>query len=188
MTATATRLLAAAAWLAAAVTLALPAIRSDARFNSRQHEQGQRGRGRQRRRTTCGCTRSRPTPPGLTGYAIKKNSSPRVPAATGASDTLAVALGGYKNQNATAITRVLTLQALSPLPAGASPLTVTASLAADPVTGRQPLSAVSFSDTTASSAGATATLTAGAKRSSTCASGPSRTASSRATTCCTRRR
>ena len=30
-----TRLLLAAAWLAASVTLALPAIRSDARFNSR---------------------------------------------------------------------------------------------------------------------------------------------------------
>ena len=58
-----------------------------------------------------------------------------MPAATGASDTLAVALGGFKNQNATTISRVLTLQALSPLPAGASPLTVTASLAADPVSG-----------------------------------------------------
>ena len=34
MSATVTRLLSAAAWLAAAATLALPAIRSDARFNS----------------------------------------------------------------------------------------------------------------------------------------------------------
>ena len=163
MTRTATRLLAAAAWLAASATLALPAIRSDARFNSVSAN------------TANSVTAdspdnylalySQPTDPaGLTGYATKKNSSPLVPAATGSSTTLAVALGGYKNQATTTITRVITLQALNPLPAGASPLTITVALAADPVTGRQPLTGASFSALDGSGAGPTATLTAGAKR------------------------
>jgi hypothetical protein len=163
VTTTATRLLAAAAWLAAAVTLALPAMRSDARMNTRSVNKAN------------AVTADSPAnyvrlysqgsdPAGLTGYATKRNSSPLVPAATGASDTLAVALGGFKNQNTTNITRVLTLQALNPLPAGASPLTVTVALAADPVTGRQPLNGASFSALDGSGAGPTATLTAGAKR------------------------
>ncbi len=163
MTATGTRLLAAAASLAAAVTLALPAMHSDARMNSRSTN------------TANAITADSPSnylrlysqstdPAGLTGYATKRNSNPLEPAATGASDTLAVALGGFKNQNTTNITRVFTLQALNPLPVGASPLTVTAALAADPVTGRQPLTGASFSALDGSGAGPTATLTAGAKR------------------------
>jgi hypothetical protein len=163
VTTAATRLLAAAAWLAMAATLALPAIRSDARMNSRSVN------------TANAVTADSPAnylrlysqasdPAGLTGYAVKKNSSPSVPAATGASDTLAVALGAWKNENGTNLTRVFTLQALSPLPAGASPLTVTASLAADPASGRQPLSSVTFSDTSGANAAATATLTAGVKK------------------------
>ncbi len=56
------------------------------------------------------------------------------------------------------IARVFTLQALTPLPAGASPLTVTASLAADPITGKQPITAVGFSNTDGSGSGPTATL------------------------------
>jgi hypothetical protein len=72
-------------------------------------------------------------------------------------------LGGYKNDNGTSLTRVLTLQAVSPLPAGASPLTVSASLSADPASGRQPLSQLTFSDTSGANAATTATLTAGAK-------------------------
>jgi hypothetical protein len=103
-------------------------------------------------------------PAGLTGYATKRLSNPSVPAATGTDLALAVALGGFKNQNTTAVTRVLTLQALDPLPAGASPLTITAALAADPITGRQPLSGASFSNLDGTGAGPTATLTAGAKR------------------------
>jgi hypothetical protein len=163
VSATAPRLLAAAAWLAAAVTLALPAMRSDAQMNSRSTNQAN------------AVTADSPDnylrlysqstdPAGLTGYAVKRGSSPAVPAATGASLTLAAALGGYKNQNTTSVTRVLTLQALNPLPAGASPLTVTVALAADPITGRQPLSGASFSALDGSGAGPTATLTAGAKR------------------------
>jgi len=163
VTSTGIRLLAAAAWLAAAVTLALPAMRSDARMNTRSANRAN------------AVTADSPAnylrlysqgtdPAALTGYATKRGSSPLVPAATGASDTLAVALGGFKNQNTTSVTRVLTLQALNPLPAGASPLTVTVALAPDAVTGRQPLSGASFSALDGSGAGPTATLTAGAKR------------------------
>ena len=162
MTSTATRLLAAAAWLAAAATLALPAIRSDARFNSVSSKAGNVVADSPA--NYLGLYSQSTDPAGLTGYAVKRLSSPSVPAATGASTTLGVALGGFKNQGATAISRVLTLQALSPLPSGVSSLTVTASLAADPDSGKQPITAVSFSNIDGSGAGPTATLAAGAKR------------------------
>jgi len=163
VTSTATRLLAAAAWLAAAATLALPAIRSDARFNSVSTNQANSVVADSPANYLRLYSQST-DPAGLTGYAVKRLSSPAVPAATGASETLRVALGGLKNQGATSISRALTLQALSPLPAGVSPLTVTASLAADPISGKQPITAVSFSNTDGSGAGPTATLAAGAKR------------------------
>ena len=163
MTSTATRLLAAAAWLAAAATLALPAIRSDARFNSVSVNQANSVVADSPANYLRLYSQST-DPAGLTGYAVKRLSSPSVPAATGASTTLGVALGGFKNQGATAISRVLTLQALSPLPSGVSSLTVTASLAADPDSGKQPITAVSFSNVDGSGAGPTATLAAGAKR------------------------
>jgi hypothetical protein len=160
---TVTRLLAAAVWLTATVTLVLPAMRSDARFNAVSTNQA--------RTVTADSPAnylrlfSQSTDPaGLTGYATKRLSSPVVPAATGADLTLQAALGGYKNQNTTSVTRVLTLQALNPLPAGVTSLTVTASLSADPVTTRQPLNGVSLSNLDGSGAGPTATLTAGAKR------------------------
>jgi hypothetical protein len=156
------RLLAATAWLAAAATLALPAVRSDATFNSRSTN------------TASAVVADSPSnylrldsqatdPSGLTGYALKRNATPAVPAATGAGATLQVRLGGFKNQSAT-VSRVFTLQALSPLPAGVSSLTVTPSLAADQVTGKQPLTAVSISATNGTGSAPTATLTAGAKR------------------------
>lgn len=163
MTRPGTRLLVAAAWLAAAATVALPAIRSDARFTSRTANPG----------TSVGADSpanylrlySQSTDPaGLTGYATKRLSSPLVPAATGSDLSLAVALGGFKNQSTTSITRVLTLQALDPLPAGTSPLTVTAVPGPDPGTGRQPLTGVSVSALDGSGAGTSTTLTGGAKR------------------------
>ena len=158
-----TRVLTGLACLAAAISLAMPAVRSDARFNSTSTDANN------------GVTADNPAnylrlfsqstdPAGLTGYATKKSSNPLVPAATGADDTLAVLLGGYKNDNGTTVSRVLTLQAVSPLPAGASPLTVTATLAADPNTGRQPLSQVTISDTDGANAATSATLTAGVKK------------------------
>ena len=163
MSRTVTRLLAAAAWVAASVTMALPAMRSDARFNSVSTNAGHSIAADSPANYLALYSQST-DPAGLTGYATKKGSTPLVPAATGSNLTLEAAMGGYKNQSATTISRVLTLQALSPLPAGASPLTVTASLAADPVTGRQPITAVSFSNTDGSGVAPTATLTAGAKR------------------------
>jgi hypothetical protein len=163
VTSTATRLLAAAACLAAAATLALPAMRSDARLNSRSANRAN------------AVTADSPAnylrlysqstdPAGLTGYAVKRLSNPAAAAATGADGTLEVTLGGYKNQGATTVSRVLTLQALSPLPPGVSSLSVTASLTADPVSGKQPITAVAFSNADGSGAAPTATLTAGAKR------------------------
>ena len=157
------RLLAAAAWIAASVTLALPAMRSEARFNSTTSNRAVAVAADSPANYLRLYSQST-DPAGLTGYATQKNSNPLEPAATGADLTLRAALGGYKNQSTTTLTRVFTLQALTPLPAGASPLTVTASLAADPTTGKQPITGVAFSNTDGSGSGPTATLTAGAKR------------------------
>ena len=152
-------------------------------------------RGEQRRRPTRPANYLRlysqsTDPAGLTGYAIKKQLEPAVPAATGANVTLAVALGGYKNQNTTTITRVFTLQALSPLPAGR--------LAADghrrrspPTRHRQASRSPRSASATLDGSGAGPTATLDRRRQAPGqphASGRSRTASSRATTCCTRRR
>jgi hypothetical protein len=98
-------------------------------------------------------------PAKLTGYATKRSSNPLVPAATGADSSLAVALGAYRNTEAT-IARVLTLQARTPLPGS---ITVSATLAADAATGQQPITGVSFSPTSGSPAGSTVTLTQGQK-------------------------
>jgi hypothetical protein len=102
-------------------------------------------------------------PAGLTGYATKRGSNPLVPAATGADGGLAVAMGGYKNDNGTTVARVLTIQALNPLPAGVTSLTISASLIADPATGRQPLTGFTFSPIAGTPTSATATLTPGQK-------------------------
>jgi hypothetical protein len=158
-----TRLLAAAAWLAATVTLALPAIRSDARFNSVSTNRANVVAADSPANYLRLFSQST-DPAGLTGYGTKRLSSPVVPAATGVDATLQANLGGYKNQGATTVTRVLTLQALNPLPAGVASLTVTPTLAADPATGKQPLTAVSISNLDGSGSGPGATLTAGAKR------------------------
>ena len=97
MTATATRLLAAAAWLAAAATLALPAMRSDARFNSVSANKANTVAADSPDNYLRLYSQST-DPAGLTGYAVKRLSTPAVPAATGADATLAVSLGGLKNQ------------------------------------------------------------------------------------------
>jgi hypothetical protein len=102
-------------------------------------------------------------PAGLTGYATKTSSSPAVPAATGADTALSVAAGGHKNDPGSTLTRVLTLQARNPLPAGVSSLTISATLAADAATGRQPISGLSFSPISGSPTSATTTLAAGQK-------------------------
>jgi hypothetical protein len=157
-----TRLLVAAACFAAAVSLALPAVRSDARFNSRSADPHRIAADQPVNYLRLYSQSS--DPGGLTGYATKRLSNPLVPAATGDDGTLAVELGAYKNDKGTTVNRVLTLEAVNPLPAGASPLNVTATLAPDPVTGRQPVGQVTFSDTNGANAAATATLTAGVKK------------------------
>lgn len=99
----------------------------------------------------------------LVGYADKRNAALGVRAATGADDGLAVALGGYKNTNNTAIPRVFTVQAHSPLPPGVSSLTISATLLPDPG-GKQPLTGYSFTNLLGLGASSTATLAPGDKR------------------------
>ena len=99
----------------------------------------------------------------LLSYATKRNSSPLVYAASGGDDTLAVALGGYKNTNNTVIARVLSVKARNPLPAGVSSLTVTATLLPDP-SGKQPLTGYSFTNALGLDGGSSVTLGPGDKR------------------------
>ena len=149
--------------LALAAAAMLPVLRSDASFNSvtsntanlvaadrasnyvRLYSQGS-------------------DPAGLTGYALKLSAVPAQPAATGTNETLGAQLGRYKNANDVAATRVFTLQAPSPLPPGASPVTVSVALTPDPATGRQPLKSFTLSNLDGSGAAATTTLTAGVKK------------------------
>ena len=82
MTRTATRLLAATAWVAASVTLALPAMRSDARFNS-VSTSAARSVTADSPANYLQLYSQSTDPAGLTGYATKRISNPLVPAATG---------------------------------------------------------------------------------------------------------
>ena len=99
----------------------------------------------------------------LTGYADKRLSNPLVRAATGADTSLVVALGGYKNTNNTAIPRVFTVEARSPLPPGVSSLTVSATLLPDPG-GKQPLTGYSFTNLLGLNPTSSVTLAPGDKR------------------------
>lgn len=101
-------------------------------------------------------------PAGLTGYATKTDSSPAVPAATGSDVALKVAAGGHKNDPGTTLNRVLTVQAVNPLPTGVGSITVSASLIADPG-GRQPIAGYSLSPTSGTPASPSVSLTAGQK-------------------------
>jgi hypothetical protein len=103
----------------------------------------------------------------LLGYATKRNSNPLVYAATGVDDSLAVALGGYKNTNNTTIARAFSVKARSPLPAGISSLTVTATLLPDPG-GKQPLAGYAFTNALGLSPTSSVTLGPGDKRWCSC--------------------
>jgi hypothetical protein len=152
----------AIAVIAAALTaVALPAVRSGATMNSRSANPG----------TTVVADSpvnylrmwSQSTDPfGTTGYATKRSSSPLVPAATGSGMTLAVHLGSARNQTLLAYNRVLTVDAVSPLPAGASPITIATALQPDPASGLQPIASVTVTDL--AGAPASATITAGVRR------------------------
>ena len=152
MTVTVTRLLAAAAWLAATATLALPAIRSDARFNSVSTNKANSVVADSPANYLRLYSQST-DPAGLTGYATKRHSSPSVPAATGANLALAVALGGFKNQNTTDRHSRLTLQALNPLPAGRFAADRHGRARRRPDHGRQPLSRGELSNLDGTGAG-----------------------------------
>jgi hypothetical protein len=96
-------------------------------------------------------------PAGLTGYAVKNNSSPSVLAASGSGLGLSLALGGWKNVGT--MNRVLTLQVADTLPAAS--ITVTATV---PPVPSQPVSGATMA-TVGSTGGTTSvTLTPGAKR------------------------
>lgn len=148
--------------VAAALTaVALPAVRSGATMNSTSANPGA---------TVAADSpanyfhlRSLTTDPfGTTGYASRRGSSPVQAAATGMDATLAVDLGGNKNQTGRVFTRVLTLDGASPLPAGASPITVAVTLEPDPATGLQPLVGATLTDL--AGAAAPAALTEGQRR------------------------
>lgn len=148
---------------AVVAALALPAVRSGATMNSRTANPGTTVVAD----TPVNYVRlwSQPTDPtGLTGYELRRNSAPAVPAASGADAGLTVHLGGNKNANDLAHTRVLVIEALDPLPAGASPVTVSVSLAPDPTSGLQPLSGFTLSNLNGTGAAATATMTAGVRK------------------------
>jgi hypothetical protein len=82
-------------------------------------------------------------PDGLTGYAVRRNSAPAVPAATGIHESIAVHLGGFTRT--TTVNRVITIKTPTAFPdTTVSSVTVTASLVADPTTGRQPINSVGF--------------------------------------------
>jgi hypothetical protein len=102
-------------------------------------------------------------PTALTGYATKAGSSPVVAAATGTDNSIAVALGGYRNMNATLVSRVLVVAAPNPLPTGITSITVRLALAADATSGLQPITATAFAaaNGTGTCAGATVTLFSG---------------------------
>jgi hypothetical protein len=77
-------------------------------------------------------------------------------------DTLAVKLGGNRNTLARTFDRMLTLDAVSPLPAGASPITIAVTLAPDPASGLQPITAATLTDL--AGVPASASITAGQRR------------------------
>jgi hypothetical protein len=96
-------------------------------------------------------------PAGLTGYAVKNLSSPSVLAATGASDTLALDLGGWKNGGT--MNRVFTVEVKNSIPW--SSVTITAIV---PPTPAQPVSGATLAAVGSTGGTTSVTLTPGAKR------------------------
>ena len=141
--------------------VAMPAVRSGATMNSTSANPGSTVAAD----TPLNYLRmwSQSTDPyGTTGYAIRRNSSPVQRAATGSGTTLYAKLGGNLLVNGQTYTRVLTVDAVNPLPAGSSPITVSVTLQPDPVSGLQPIS--SWTLTTTGGATASPTITAGTRR------------------------
>ena len=107
------------------------------------------------------------TDPGdLTGYAIRRLSSPPTPAASGQDDAVAVDLGGFPDANQTFdFPRTITIMTPATFPeAGVTQVTVAATLAPDPATGDQPLRQVRIGAIGNTGGTATVTLAAGQQR------------------------
>lgn len=100
-------------------------------------------------------------PGGVTGYATRRGSSPAVLAGTGVDDTAAAHMGGWRNQTATYVDRVLTIKAPAAFPAGVTQLTLHGLRGVDPATGEQPITAGRFQRMDDTGGGATITLSPG---------------------------
>ena len=82
-------------------------------------------------------------PDGLTGYAVRRNSSPSVPAVTGVDESIKVHLSGYSST--TSVNRVISMKTPATFPdTSVTSVTVTAARVADPTTGRRPIYSVGF--------------------------------------------
>jgi hypothetical protein len=99
-------------------------------------------------------------PFGTTAYAVRQGAT--TPAATGSGLGLTVHLGGNRLVTNRVFNRVLTIDAVSPLPSGASPITVTVTRQPDPATGLQPI--VSTTLTTLTGAAGSGTIPAATRR------------------------
>lgn len=103
-------------------------------------------------------------PFGTPGYAIRQGTT-STPAATGDGLGLTVHLGGNRNVTSRVFNRVLTVDSVNPLPAGASPITIGISLQPDPTTGLQPIVGATLRTVAAGGGGAaSATIAAGVRR------------------------
>jgi hypothetical protein len=102
-------------------------------------------------------------PGGLTGYAIRRLSSPPTPAASGQDEAITVDLGGFPDKNRTYdFPRTITIMTPAVFPeAGVTQVTIAATLAPDPATGEQPLSRVRIGAVGDAGGAATVTMTAG---------------------------
>ena len=105
-------------------------------------------------------------PGGLTGYAIRRLSSPPTPAASGEDDAVVVDLGGFPDANQTFdFSRTITIMTPAAFPeAGVTQVTVAVTLAPDPATGDQPLRQVRIGIIGNAGGAATVTMAAGEQR------------------------
>lgn len=149
--------------LAALACLAAPTVWSDARFTAQTSNRANALSVDVTSRYLRAYSQSS-NPTGLTGYATRRGSSPLVPAATGMDLGLTVNAGGYNNTNGTTANRVFTLTTPATLPNGVTSVTVALLLAADPVTGAQPISAATIATTANVAQGTTVSIGPGATR------------------------
>jgi hypothetical protein len=99
-------------------------------------------------------------PDALAGYFLQPDGATL--ASRGSDFGLTADLGEYKNKEIPC-NRVFTIKAASPLPSGISSITVSASLAADPDTGLQPIKSAGFAAVGSTAISSPVTLAAGEK-------------------------